>query len=147
VIVKFGLDTSCIVSLLSAGHALHLTTRQAYAMRRDHAEQPVIPVHAILETFSVLTRSPAPLFVPPAQVREMLIENFFEVAEIPDVTANRCWAALDVLSARSIGGGLLYDAIIAQSCYEAGAKLLLTWNVRDFLRVAPPALEIRQPTV
>jgi predicted nucleic acid-binding protein len=132
---------------LSAGHSLHVTTRQAYAARRGRAEQPVIPVHAILETFSVLTRSPAPLFVPPAQVREMLVENFFEVAEIPDMTANRCWAALDELSARSIGGGLLYDAIIAQSCYEAGAKLLLTWNVRDFLRVAPPALEIRQPNV
>lgn len=143
--VKFGLDTSCIVSLLSAGHALHVTTRQAYAARRGRAEQPVIPVHAMLETFSVLTRSPAPLFVPPGQAREMLVENFSEVAEIPDMTANRCWAALDELSARSLGGGLLYDAIIAQSCFEAGAKLLLTWNVRDFLRVAPAALEIRHP--
>jgi len=39
----------------------------------------------------------------------------------------------------------LYDAIIAQCCLDAGAELLITWNVRYFLRVAPPALQIREP--
>ena len=92
-----------------------------------------------------LAMTPLASGISPAQAREMLVENFFEVAEIPDMTAHRCWAALDELSARSIGGGLLYDAIIAQSCFEAGAKVLLTWNVRDYLRVAPAALEIRKP--
>jgi hypothetical protein len=75
----------------------------------------------------------------------MLIESFSEVAEFPGISPNQCWAALDELSARSLGGGVLYDALIAESCTQAGAKILLTWNVRDFLRVAPPALEIRQP--
>jgi predicted nucleic acid-binding protein len=142
---KFGLDTSCIVPLLSAGHAAHTLTRESYAARRRRLEQPVIPVHALLESFAVLTRSPAPLYVAPDQARRLLVENFFEVAEFPGVAPGLCWTALDELAARSLGGGLLYDAIIAQSCHEAGATLLLTWNVRDFLRVAPPGLEIREP--
>lgn len=143
--VKFGLDTSCIVPLLSAGHSQHAPTLAGYTDRRWRAEQPVIPVHALLESFSVLTRSPAPLFISPAQVRQMLVENFSDVAEFPGLSPHHCWAGLDELAARSLGGGLVYDAIIADSCVQAGAKVLLTWNVRDFLRVAPAGLEIRQP--
>jgi predicted nucleic acid-binding protein len=105
----------------------------------------VTPVHVLLESFSVLTRSPAPLYVAPEQARELLVENFLEIAEVPGIPPNLCWATLDELSARSVGGGLLYDAVIAQCCADAGAKILLTWNVRDFLRVAPPTLEIREP--
>ena len=143
--VKFGLDTSCIVSLLSAGHAQHVPTLKEYAVRRQRLERPVIPVHALLESYAVLTRSPAPLFVPPEQTRKLLVENFSETAAIPDISAHLGWAALDELAARSLGGGSLYDAVIAQSCLEAGAKVLLTWNVRDFLRVTPPGLDIRHP--
>jgi predicted nucleic acid-binding protein len=105
----------------------------------------VIPVHALLETFSVLTRSPAPLFISHEQVRKMLVENFSQIAEFPALSLHHCWAGLDELAARSLGGGLVYDAIIADSCMQAGAKVLLTWNVRDFLRVAPAGLEIHQP--
>jgi predicted nucleic acid-binding protein len=143
--LKFGLDTSCLVALLSAGHEQHPATREGYIARRRRGEQPVIPVHALLETYSVLTRSPAPLFVRPAQVREMFIENFHEVAEIPALTSKLCLETLDELAAGAIGGGLVYDAIIAQSCADAGAKVLLTWNSRDFVRVAVPGLEIREP--
>lgn len=75
----------------------------------------------------------------------MLVENFSEIAEFPGLSPHLCWAVLDELAVRSLGGGLVYDAIIADSCVQAGAKVLLTWNVRDFLRVTPPGLEIRQP--
>jgi len=143
--LKFGLDTSCIVALLSAGHEQHPATREGYIARRRRGEQPVIPVHALLETYSVLTRSPAPLFVRPAQVREMFVENFHEVAEIPALTSKLCLETLDELAARAIGGGVVYDAVIAQSCADAGARVLLTWNARDFLRVAVSGLEIREP--
>ena len=143
--LKFGLDTSCIVPLLSAGHAQHVPTREAYAARRRRAEQPVTPVHVLLEAFSVLTRSPAPLYVAPEQARALLAGNFFDIADVPGISPKVCWAALDEFSARSLGGGLLYDAIIAQCCADADAKMLLTWNVRDFLRVAPSGLEIREP--
>ena len=143
--MKFGMDTSCIVPLLSMGHAQHAPTLAGYTARRRRAEQPVIPVHALLESYSALTRSPAPLFISPAQVRRMLVENFSGIAEFPGVSPHHCWASLDGLAARSLGGGLVYDAIIADSCLQAGAKVLLTWNVRDFLRVAPAGLEIRQP--
>jgi predicted nucleic acid-binding protein len=49
------------------------------------------------------------------------------------------------MSARSIGGGRIHDALIAACTLAAGANVLLTWNVKDFLAVAPQGLEVRQP--
>jgi len=44
-----------------------------------------------------------------------------------------------------MGGGIVYDAAIAEAAFAAGATVLLTWNPKDFLRVAPHGLEVRQP--
>jgi predicted nucleic acid-binding protein len=49
------------------------------------------------------------------------------------------------LSLREMGGVIVYDAVIARTAFDAGASVLLTWNTKDFLRVAQPGLEIRQP--
>ena len=44
-----------------------------------------------------------------------------------------------------LGGGTTYDAVIAHSTWSAGATVLLTWNVDDFLRVAPLGLDVATP--
>jgi len=49
------------------------------------------------------------------------------------------------LSVREMSGGIANDAAIARAAVDAGATELLTWNPKDFLRVAPPGLRIRQP--
>ena len=55
------------------------------------------------------------------------------------------WAALARAAERQLGGGKVYDAVVAHATAQAGASLLLTWNVKDFLAVAPSGLEIRTP--
>lgn len=37
-------------------------------------------------------------------------------------------------------GGRVYDAVIALSVYEPGARLLLTWDTRRFPSIAPGGL-------
>ena len=49
------------------------------------------------------------------------------------------------MAARSMGGGRIYDAIIALCSHQAGATVLLTWNLKHFLAVAPAGLTIREP--
>lgn len=61
-----------------------------------------------------------------------------------------CWGGLawDTIHhtlRRGFAGARVYDAVIALAAYEAGARLLLTWNVRHFISVALVGLEIRQP--
>jgi hypothetical protein len=46
---------------------------------------------------------------------------------------------------RGFAGARVFDVAIALAAYEAGARFLLTWNVRHFISIAPVGLEIRQP--
>ena len=56
-----------------------------------------------------------------------------------------CRQALRDLAGRGLGGGRIYDAIIALSSFQAGATILLTWNLKHFLSVAPVGLAVQEP--
>jgi predicted nucleic acid-binding protein len=139
----FALDTSCVVPLLSSWHTFHAPTKQGYELRRARRERVVIPASALLQSFSVLTRMPVRLL--PQEARRLLEENFFEKAEIAGMPGDMVWKTIQDVSLREMGGGIIHDAVIAREALDAGASVLLTWNMKDFLRVAPPGLEIRQP--
>jgi len=142
---KFGLDTSCLVALLAEWHPRHKLTMSGYEERLAAGQRVVIAAHALLETFAVLTRLPGPVRTTPRTAEEILRLNFRERAEICRLEADDCWEALGSLARAGIGGGRLYDAVIALATHRAGASVLLTWNTKDMILVAPPGLEIREP--
>ena len=142
--VKFGLDTSYLVPLLAEWHQHHDRTTRDYRARLGRGERPVIAIHALLECYSVLTRLPHPVRVA-ADVAEQILTRYFNDAEIAGVTPDTGWLAIRSLAALDLGGGRIYDALIAASVLLAEASVLVTWNVKHFLALAPPGLEIRQP--
>jgi hypothetical protein len=141
--VAFALDTSCVVPLLASWHAFHARTKQGYELRRARRERLVIPASALVQSFSVLTRMPVRLL--PQDARRLLEESFFDRADVAGMARGAAWKTIQDVSVRGMGGGIIYDAAIAREACDAGASVLLTWNTKDFLRVAPPGLEIRQP--
>ena len=143
--VRFGLDTSYLVALLSGWHERHAATLADYASRRRVRHHPVIPLQALLETYSVLTRLPPPFRVPASTAARQLSDTFRDVAEVPETGPATIWAAIAEFAGRQITGGAIYDAHIADTVFSAGAELLLTWNLRDMTRVAPPGLTVREP--
>ena len=143
--VKFALDTSCLVALLAEWHERHRATVQAYEARIARGETLVIAGHAFLECFSVLTRLPPPLAATPQAAEEVLVKCLTGTGEIAGMTAEACRSAVRDLAGRGVGGGRVYDAIIARCCCDAGAAVLLTWNQRHFLSVAPTGLTVLEP--
>ena len=143
--LKVGWDTSCLVPLLITEHGFHGPTRAEWERLRAGDSQFVVSCHALLECFSVLTRMPAPYRRPPPVAERLLRDNFASQAEIPDLGPGLLWPWLQELAANGISGGSIYDAVIARSTFEAGAGVLLTWNLDDFLRVAPAGLEVLTP--
>jgi len=141
-IVKFALDTSCVVPLVSSWHEFHARTVQAYNDLRGQYARLVIPVHALLESYAVLTRTP-PRLAPEDCWRHLA--GSFQSAEIAGLSGVAAWSVIQDLRLRDMSGGIIYDAAIARAALDSGASILLTWNLKDFLRVAPPGLEIRQP--
>jgi len=142
--VRFGLDTSCLIPLVAEWHQHHEPTTKNYRARLDRGEKPVIPIHALLECYSVLTRLPHPVRTKPETALEVLMK-YFEEAQIAGLDSGTGWFILRSAASLGIGGGRVYDAAIATAVAESGATVLVTWNVKHFLGFSPPSLAVRDP--
>jgi len=141
---RFGLDTSCVLPLVAEWHEHHEPTTKSYRARLSSGETPVIPVHALLECYSILTRLPHPLRTNPESAAQVLTKYFGDV-EIAGLESSLGWSVIRSASTLGIGGGRVYDAAIAAVIAEAGAIVLVTWNVRHFLGCSPAGLQIVHP--
>ena len=71
----FAADTSVIVASLLTWHEHHAPSRRALETAMDDAPL-VIPVPALVESYAVLTRLPAPHRLSPRDAHVLLRENF-----------------------------------------------------------------------
>jgi len=110
------LDTSAAVALVVADHQHHATTVAAVGDRRLG-----LSGHASFETFSVLTRLPAPLRRSPAAVRSIIETDFPGTLFLGREAAQ---ALLGRLSELGLGGGSVYDALVGAAAAEHGLRLL-----------------------
>lgn len=127
------LDTSCLVAAVCSWHGHHEATRREIERRYAAGEELVLSAHSFAETFSVLTRLPEPHRLSPEDALALIETNWGETRLVAltaldyRVTLRRC---RDV----SLGGGAVYDALIAACARKARVSTLVTWDVADFER-------------
>ncbi len=142
--MRVALDSSVLVELISTGSDRHLRTEASYEEFRRIGAEFVLPDHVLLEAFSVLSRSPRPVGIPPRDA-ERLLRDHFSDAIIAPLRPGLAWDTIGQTLSRGCWGGRVYDTLIAMVAFEAGAQVLLTWNTRHFRSVAPAGLEVREP--
>lgn len=130
------LDSSVMVAALLRSDERHEKALRAVQRALQSPAGVVIPVHAICETFSVITRVPVPLRTDPPEALVALRDTFGAVRLVP-LSARSLWPLLEHLADADLGGGLTYDAIILRAAEDAGATALLTLNPRDYERLSP----------
>jgi predicted nucleic acid-binding protein len=134
-------DTSVIVAGLLGWHRDHeralVLLESALASGRL-----LLPSRVLIESYSVLTRMPAPHRLSPRVAMELLSETLRDAAEVIELPASGRWPFLDDLVEDEVAGGAAYDAEIVATATRAGARRLVTLNVRDYERLAPSDLEI-----
>lgn len=131
------LDAGVVVAAFASWHEAHDLAVVEMALR------PQIAAHAMVESFSVLTRLPAPHRAPADLVASYLAAAFpsSPIALTGEQTAH----LLDRLPALAISGGAVYDALIAETVRVAGGELLtLDRRALDtYRRVGCPAELLR----
>ena len=133
----FALDTSCMVAAVCSWHERHAAAAAEIERRLDRGEQLTIAAHAVVETYAVLTRLPAPHRLAPADAWTLVRVNFVEHASLVTLSGPAHVTLLAGLAAAGTGGGRAYDAVIAACASQANARALLTFNRRHF--DPPPA--------
>lgn len=137
-------DTSCLVPLLSEWHEHHLDTLAIYRERRQAGDELILVGHAVLECFSTLTRFPPPYRVDVRDAAEVMRLSFKGLRRV-EASVACVEAAIQRCVDLGRGGGLVYDAVIAQAALEGGAKEIVCWNARHFKSVAPEGLRVVSP--
>lgn len=128
------LDSSIMVAALVSWHENHQAAARAVERALSSKEGVIIPSHAMVESYAVLTRLPAPHRLAPATALALLRENFGST-RLAALNARSVWPVLEQLAALSLGGGITYDAIILDAAADGGATSLLTLNERDYERL------------
>lgn len=110
------IDSSVSIAAFASWHEAHRIAREAVAS----GARPV--AHALLETYSVLTRLPAPHRAPAEAIGEFVESAFPKAPLLPsgDLQAR----LVHRLIGFGITGGPAYDALIALTAAEANATLL-----------------------
>ena len=143
--MRTALDTSVIVSSLLKWHEAHSRAAAAVARARKDEPRLVIPVTALVQALSVMTRMPTGYRVPAAEALLRLRSEFGAVADLVAHEGNAAWKFLDRAVANGVSGGGIHDADILACAERAGATRLLTLNPADFERLGPTKVEIVVP--
>ncbi|RIK07200.1 MAG: VapC toxin family PIN domain ribonuclease [Acidobacteria bacterium] len=109
-------DTSVVVPAVLAWHENH---RQCY----EAASNARIPSHALLESYSVLTRLPSQHRIT-AEVAAQLLGEWFLADDVLLAPARLQRGIARELAAAGIEGGAAYDALIGLTARTHGAILL-----------------------
>lgn len=140
---RFLPDTSCLIAAVCRWHEHHAVTAEELARRSKRREQMVMAAPALVEAYAVLTRLPPPYRLRPQDALAVMVGSWGQV-EVIAMTGAETWPFLETLPGSGIAGGSSYDAQIAACARKAKAGVILTWNVRDFVRVAE-GLEVASP--
>lgn len=108
-------DTSVAVALVLEAHEHHAATVEAIGKRRAG-----FAGHAAFETFSVLTRLPAPARRPPQVVAQLLESNFPRSCFL---SAEGTEALFTRMADAGVAGGSVYDALVGAAAAEHGIPL------------------------
>ncbi len=110
------LDTSVCVPALVSWHEHHEVCRRAAAGAR-------VPAHVLVESFSVLTRLPAPHRLT-GDVARRLLAGRFGSREVLTESAALQRSIVERLARIGVEGGAVYDALVGLTAAQHGEMLL-----------------------
>lgn len=139
------IDTSVLVAAILQSHPNHQRAFHWVDQIANGDHRGVISEHSLAETYSVLTRINIPFRLSPGIAWEA-IERNSAAFEILTLTEAEVKSELERLATMEIGGGAVYDRLIAAVARKVDFDLLLTFNVKHFLDVAPDLADlIKEP--
>ena len=134
-----------MIAAVCGWHEHHDPAEQEIARRLRQAEPMVVAAPALVETYAVLTRLPAPHRLSPADALTLLEANFMQAGSIVALDGKSYRALLRRAPDDGIAGGQIYDAVIAACALRIKGTTLLTFNASHFLAFSQRGLEIVVP--
>lgn len=130
-------DTSVLIAALVQLHPRHEVARGALYACRSGSRQGVIGAHSLAECYSTLSGYPVRPRIRPLEVRRMLEQGIIGSLEVVALDAGDYRRVIGQLADAGWQGGQVYDALLLECARKANCEQVLTFNFRDFRRLAP----------
>jgi predicted nucleic acid-binding protein len=144
-VTRTALDTSVIVAAVLEWHPANDRASVAVSVAMTTEKRVLIPVPALFQAFSVITRMPRGLRLSPSDASDRLRDNFATRSTLVPHDEACAWSFLDGVVSRGVAGGGIHDADILACAERGGATRLLTLNPADFERLGPTSVAIVVP--
>jgi predicted nucleic acid-binding protein len=131
------LDSSAVIAGLLSWHQHHQESLQALEEIFVGERGVVLPLPALLETYSVMTRLPAPHRLSPESALDLLVDSPLRSSALVGLAGEEGWDFVRTLATRAVSGGRSYDALIVACAKKGGARQILTLNRRHFEGLDP----------
>jgi len=138
-------DSSCLVAAVCEWHERHTPTAAELNRRLARGERLLLAAPALVETYAVLTRLPAPHRLSARDARDLLEASFLHQGILVTLDAAGYRAQLRDWPDRDVVGGQVYDAVILACAVKGRADVLLTLNPRHFQALGEHGVEILVP--
>ena len=135
--MKIFFDTTVLVAAVVRDHPHHARARAATDEVVAGETHGVVGGHALLETYSVLTRLPVTPRIGPDAAQRIVDGNIVEHFDVVALSAREYTRLVRTLASRATAGGATYDALHLACAAKSGADRIYTFNVADFRRLAP----------
>jgi predicted nucleic acid-binding protein len=121
------LDTSILLASLDADEPHHAACDSLVA-----AGGHTVYVHALVETFSILTGGRQGRRVSADAAVQLIEDSVLPFVRVHALSGKDVMAALAECVARGVRGGAIYDWLHLAAARKAGAEALVTLDARDF---------------
>lgn len=94
-------------------------------------------VHSTAETYAALTRLPVLPRIHPAEAARMIADNIVPHFQMVPIAKKDYLEAMRAVVDSGWSGAKIYDALILGCAARSGAERIYTFNLADFLQLAP----------
>lgn len=129
---------------MHANHPLHAPA-STWLDNAFTEHEVVVAHHSIVESYAVLTRLPAKYRLTPSEAEMVLRETLRNNASLAPFVAESVWQTLGSFVDAPAAGGETYDAFIINLLASSGVEAIVTYNAREFRRLAQ-GVRIVQPS-
>jgi predicted nucleic acid-binding protein len=135
--VRVFFDTNVLVAASEQTHPHHGPAFQALNRVAAKKDQGYMSVHSIAETYAALTRLPVQPRIHPAEAARIIADNIVPNFQAVAIARKDYLEALKTVADGGWSGAKIYDALILGCAVRSGAERIYTFNLADFLHLAP----------
>ena len=138
-------DTNIVIAGLLEWHEHHARALAVLLAAQGATSGMILPLPVLLESYSVLTRLPAPYRLSARTAHDLLRLALSDKSHVVGAATTEAWPELKSAAAQGTSGGSIYDAHILTCAKAAGARRFVTFNSKDFLRLDLGQIELVEP--